>query len=270
MSVYINAKADEFRAAVDSMLHQTVPPEEFVLVCDGPLTTELDSAIKTYISKNPRLFTLIRFEKNQGLGSALQAGLLACRNELVARMDADDIALPDRIEKQLAAMHSWGDPAVVGGQIAEFIRDTSCIIGYRPVPISDADIRKQIGVRCPFNHMTVLLHKSQVLSAGGYRPLSTYEDYDLWVRLLAQGCRACNIPSVCCYARIDPDFYKRRGGWTYFLKTYEMEKTILQHGFISKAQFLCNLLTRFSCTVLMPPFFRKWFYRNFLRRSIAT
>ncbi len=267
MSVYIKAKAGEFCAAVDSMLRQTIPPEEITLVCDGPLTQDLEIAIAKYTMAHPPLFTIIRFQENQGLGSALQAGLLACRNELVARMDADDISLPDRMEKQLAAMHRYNIPAIVGGQIAEFVQNPSQIISYRQVPLTDGQIRKQIGFRCPFNHMTVLLHKPQILAAGGYQALSTYEDYDLWVRLLAQGHRACNIPDLCCYARIDPDFYRRRGGWRYFLKTLKMERTILAHHFIDPLQFFCNSIARFSCTVLMPPICRKWFYIRFLRKK---
>lgn len=265
MSVYIKTDEQQLAEATDSMLSQTLPPEQFVLVCDGPVTQKVAERIDTYQRGNPELFTILRFSEHRGLGPVLQAGLLACRNEWVARMDADDIALPDRMEKQLAAVEELDDPAAVGGQIAEFAQDTAHIIGYRQVPLSYEQIRRRSGILCPMNHMTVLLRKSRILAVGGYRDCPAYEDYDLWIRLLVGDYRVYNIPDLCCYARVDGDFYRRRGGWHYFQKTLHMERTILQYRLIGWAQYVCNVAIRFVCTVLMPPALREWVFIHILR-----
>lgn len=267
MSVYAKEEPPFFRLAIESMLAQTAAPEEFVLVCDGPLTPALDGVIAQYQQTHPALFRVIRLPENVGLGIALQEGLLACRNELVARMDADDIALPDRLEKQLAAMEEQGHPCIVGGQIAEFIGDPANIIGYRKVPITNEDIHSRAGFRCPVNHMTVLMRRSEVLAAGGYQHFPTYEDYHLWTRLLARGCRFYNVPEVCCNVRVDPDFYTRRSGWTYFVKTYRMEGFILENGLITKPQFWRNITLRFVGTVVIPKKLRGYLFTKLLRKQ---
>lgn len=266
MSVYIKTDPQQLSEATDSMLHQTLPPEQFVLVCDGQVTQPVSDLIDDYQRRFPELFTVIRLLEHCGLGPALQAGLLACRNVWVARMDADDIALPDRMEKQFCAVQALNSPAALGGQIAEFEQDTSHIIGYRQVPLSYEQIRQRCRILCPMNHMTVLLHKPSILAAGGYRDCKAYEDYDLWVRLLHNNYRVYNIPDLCCYARVDGNFYQRRGGWNYFRQTLRMEKTILEYQLIGRAQYVCNILLRFACTVLMPPALRKWIFMHILRR----
>lgn len=270
MSVYAGEEASHFRQAVNSMLFQTVPPAEFVLVCDGPLTGALDDAVAEFQEQYPQLFRVIRLLENRGLGIALQAGLLQCRNELVARMDADDIALPDRMEKQLAAMEKYGNPAVVGGQIAEFVHDPARITGYRQVPLTNEEIHRRGGILCPVNHMTALLRKSDILAAGGYRHFPTYEDYHLWTRLLAAGYRFYNIEDVCCHVRVDETFYNRRGGWEYFVKTYRMERYILESKLINRAQFCCNIVLRFAFTVLTPEKLRGAMFNRFLRKNKLT
>ena len=155
MSVYVKENAEFFSAAVESMLYQSCPPTQFVLVCDGPLTLALDKVIDGFTY--PDLFRILRLPVNQGLGVALQEGLSACDCELVARMDSDDIALPLRMEHQLAAMNADPGLSVVGGQIAEFTGTMGNIQGYRMVPVSPEKIRQSAARRNPMNHMTVLL-----------------------------------------------------------------------------------------------------------------
>lgn len=267
MSVYIKEDAQYFRTAVESMLNQTIQPEQFVLVCDGPLTQGLDEVVSDYETREPALFTVVRLPENRGLGLALQEGLLVCRNELVARMDADDISLPDRMEKQLKAMEQYDHPTVVGGQIAEFTHDPAHITGYRQVPLTNEEIHKRGGFLCPVNHMTVLLRRSDILAAGGYQHFPLYEDYHLWTRLLARGCRFWNISDICCNVRVDSDFYGRRGGWEYFKRTYRMEKYILEKGLINRLQFSRNIVARFGVTVLIPGKLRGLVFNKFLRKQ---
>lgn len=202
MSVYAKENAAYFSDAVESMLHQSCPPDQFVLVCDGPLTPGLDEAIQRFTaSRDGGLFRVLRLPENVGLGRALQAGLPLCDHDLVARMDSDDLALPLRMEHQLALMAADPELAAVGGQIAEFTGAPDNIQGYRIVPTSPEEVRRGAAGRNPMNHMTVLFRREAVLAAGGYQDLKGFEDYFLWGRMLAAGFRLANLPEVCVLER---------------------------------------------------------------------
>lgn len=155
MSLYIKEKPEYLRLAVDSMLNQTVKPDEIVIVEDGPLTDALYAVLDEYGDK----ITRVRNEKNLGLGLALNLGLKVCRNELVARMDTDDISKPERCEVQLHYFEQHPETDIVGGDIAEFIGDESNIVGKRMVPQTNAEIREYMKKRCAFNHMSVMYKK---------------------------------------------------------------------------------------------------------------
>ena len=109
MSVYHKEKADYLRDAMDSIWNQTIPTDDFVLVCDGPLNEELEEVINYMLKDHLSVLKIIRLENNLGLGNALNEGLKHCKNELVARMDSDDIADYQRCEKQLQVFQNNTD-----------------------------------------------------------------------------------------------------------------------------------------------------------------
>lgn len=267
MAVYFKEKAEYLRMAIDSMLCQTAPPEEFVLVCDGPLTEALEAVIAEYCSAEPGRFRVVRLERNMGLGAALNAGLQQCRNELVARMDSDDIALPDRMEKQLAEMQIHPNAAVLGGQIAEFFEDRKTITAYREVPTDSQKIRNIMKYRNPMNHVTVVMRRSCVLAAGKYPQFTApgFEDYFLWVTLLARGCELRNILDVCCRVRVSDGQYCRRGGWKYFQNAMKVQRLLLGKEIISFPQFCINSAVWFCEAMVVPAGFRKKIFLRFLR-----
>lgn len=267
MAVYHKEKPENFQLAVESMLEQTVPPDEFVLVCDGPLTPQLDAVIADLCRREPELFHILRLEKNCGLGVALNVGLSQCRNELVARMDSDDIAVPHRMEMQLAAMETNPHVSVLGGQIGEFQSGSSRIHAYRIVPMEESDIRVFLRFRNPMNHMTVVLRRSHVLQVGNYPNLPGFEDYVLWATLLANGYSLRNIRQVCCRARADAGIYSRRGGIRYFRNSVAMEQHLLRLGLICRGRFWRNVAVRFGGTILLSAGFRRAVFLRFLRRK---
>lgn len=267
MSVYDKEDKNNFRAAVDSMINQTAAPDDIVIVCDGPLTKELDEAVEYYEKTYESLFTVLRLEKNMGLGVALHKGLLKCRNEIVARMDADDISVPERMEKELAVIENNPSISVVGGQIAEFCESAENIVSYRKVPTDENEIARMMKSRNPLNHVTTVFRKSDVIAVGNYSDLNGFEDYCLWARLYASGKRLCNIDDVCCFVRVDKNTYHRRSGIEYFKKTVEMEKILRSSGIISSAQMAKNLTVRFVGTVLMPNDIRGALFRRLMRRK---
>ena len=193
MSVYRKEKAEYLQIAMDSMWNQTAPTDDFVLICDGPLTEELDTVIFEMKEKHTDALNVIRFEKNMGLGRALQVGVNACKNELIARMDSDDISLPDRCEKELAFFETHPDVSIVGGVIEEFTDITpgafvpNEIKTKRVVPETAEEIALFAKKRNPFNHPSVMYCKEAVLAAGNYQDVRYMQDYYLWIHMLIAG-----------------------------------------------------------------------------------
>lgn len=260
MTVYYKEKPEYFEQSIRSMLYQTVRPDEFVIVCDGALTPELDAVIAYYSDAWPGMFRIIRLSENCGSGAASREGMLACRNELVARMDADDISAYNRMELLLEAFRKEPELCAVGGQLAEFIDHPDRVISYRILPTEPEDVYKCMALRSPINNITVLLRKSAVLAVGNYSQLRAREDNELWIRLLGNGYRMRNIDKVLSYARVGEDMYSRRRGMEYFRQTVYTEKTLLKYGFISPVRYAAELCARFAASVVLP---EKFSYRLF-------
>lgn len=261
MSVYAKERPSWLGEALNSVFEQTVSPSQVVLVCDGPLTAELDAVIDKFKDK----LTLVRLEKNCGLGTALNEGLKHCSYDLVARMDSDDIALPDRFEKQLKAFVQDKDLTVYGGAIQEIDAETKEIISLRLLPCTDRGIKQFLKTRSPFNHVTVMFKKTAVENAGSYQPFYFVEDYYLWARMSAKGCKFGNSTDVFVNVRIDRNMFARRGGWKYFKSNKAIAGKLLELGLISYPTYLFNLAVRFCVQVLMPNKVRSIFYKKALR-----
>lgn len=266
ISVYKNDKAEDFRIALESITtKQTVKPSEVVLVIDGPVTDEINKVISEVASATPELYKIIRFEQNQGLGIALQKGLEATSNEIVMRMDSDDIAVPDRFEKQYQIMESHPNVAVCGGQIDEFIDDISNIVGRRVVPCSNFEIYRYMKSRCAFNHMTVALRRSKILEVGNYQPWFWNEDYYLWIRLMIAKCEFANLPDTLVHVRVGKEMYQRRGGMKYFKSEKGIQRYMLDNHLINGVGYIVNVTKRMIVQVLLPNKIRGWVFRTFAR-----
>ena len=176
MSIYYKENPQFFRTALDSVINQTLQPDEIVIVEDGELTDELYKVIETYKNKYPQVFKIVQLETNQGLGKALQIGVGNCSYDLIARMDSDDIALPERFEKQINFMREHPDIDVLGSSISEFEGNPENITSYRKLPTEHKDIYKFGQFRCPVNHMTIMYKKKAVLEAGNYQTFKNIED----------------------------------------------------------------------------------------------
>ena len=209
MSVYAKDNPEYLRLSIESMLNQTVAPEQIVLVQDGPVPENLEEIINHYGSQKD-LFTICRLKKNGGLGNALNVGLQHCRNELVARMDADDISLPTRCEKELECFQRDIELDICGCNIDEFYRTPDNIKTSRVVPSTHNEIKKFMRKRQAFNHPTVIYKKTKVLEAGGYEALKRKEDFDLFSKMLVNGCCAKNIDESLYLYRANEENYGRR------------------------------------------------------------
>lgn len=265
ISVYCNDNTEYLRGAVKSVIScQTVKPDEVIIVVDGPVPEILEKEIKELNDDNPQIKVLWQKE-NKGLGAALNIGLKACSNELVARMDADDISVPNRFEKQIEFMEFHPEIAICGGQISEFIDSVDNIVGYRRVPLDPEDCRKYYRDRDPLNHVTVMFHKSAVMEVGNFLPWHLDEDTYLWGRLLKAGYKIANLPDTLVKVRVGKEMYARRGGWKYFKSDSKILKWKLENGLTSKSRFTYNYLARFIVQVVMPNKVRSWIFINLLR-----
>lgn len=267
ISVYKNDKAEDFKTALDSVtINQTLKPTEVILVIDGPVPDDTNKVIAVSEESYPGLYKVIRFEKNQGLGIALQKGLEAASNEIVMRMDSDDIAVSERFEKQYQFMIDHPDVAVCGGQIEEFIDAINNIVGHRIVPCSNDEIYKYMVSRCAFNHMTVALRRSVILKNGNYQPWHYNEDYYLWIRLMLAKVGFANLPDTLVRMRVGKDMYKRRGGRLYYESEIGLQKLMLDKGLISRVRYCFNVAVRWGVQIAMPNWFRGWVFQTLFRK----
>lgn len=269
MSVYKNEKVEFFKQAMDSVLSQTLPPEEIVLIRDGAVYEELQKAIDEYIERYPELFTYVPLEENQGLGNALRIGVEKARNELIARMDTDDICVPDRFEKQIRFMEENPQVDIVGANIAEFTEMPENIIDYRTVPSIHEQIIDLMKSRNPFNHMTVVFRKQRVLNVGNYQSFYLFEDWYLWLRMYLSNCKFANIEKVLVYARVS-EMAARRGGLKYYKSGKKLLKFMRKNKIIGWFGCLKARIIRFCGYVLIPNKLRAWCYKKFLRRNEGT
>lgn len=264
MSVYMRDNPAYVADAVESMLHQTMPPEEYVIVVDGLIPKELNRTISDY-EKQKELFTIIRLNENKGLGNALNVGLAHCRNELVARMDADDISLPQRCEKELKLFEECPELVICGCNINEFCGTPDNVKTSRVVPQSYEEIRKFMRRRQPFNHPTVIYKKSKVLGCGGYKTLTRKEDFDLFSRMLSDGCLAKNIGEPLYLYRANEDNYARRKSWqnfrsaiyVYGLHLKRKGCSLIDYLIVCNAELLFILLPRRLMKILSDKVLRK-------------
>ncbi|MBR4678311.1 MAG: glycosyltransferase [Bacteroidales bacterium] len=267
-SVYKNDKTEYVRAAFDSMLvNQSVKPNEIIIIRDGFVSDDLEEFLKEYERKYSDVVRIIRLDSNKGLGNALMVGVECARYEYIARMDSDDICMPDRFFKQISFFESNSDVDIVGGQISEFVKMPDNIIGKRNVPVSNADIYDYMKSRCGFNHMTVMFKKQSVIEAGNYQDWFWNEDYYLWVRMMIKKCKFANLSDILVNVRSGVEQYARRGGKRYFESEKGIKKLMLDNQIISKFEYYFYVAQRYIIQVLLPNKMRGWVYRMFARKK---
>ncbi|MCR4622333.1 MAG: LicD family protein [Clostridiales bacterium] len=267
-SVWERENADNLALSLDSLLDQSVLPDEIVLVKDGPLTPALDKVIDERAARHPGLFNIVALEKNGGLGNALRIGLSACKNEYVARMDSDDFSLPDRLEKQLVYLAAHPDVDILSGAVEEFDGEISNITGKRVVPLENDDIWAYCLTRSPFNHPACVYKKSAVERAGSYRgDRPRLEDHDLWMRMRRSGARAANLPDTLLYFRGGKLMHKKRHGLKNARALKDFYREMYLRGEVSYTKYLRNSF--FACGLqLMPAWMHALCYK--LLRSNTT
>lgn len=264
MSVYHKEKPDALHCAMESIWNQTIPTDDFVLICDGPLTEELDDVISDMSSLHPKTLHVVRLPENKGLGNALNIGLSQCQHELVARMDSDDISLSDRCERQLNCFRIFPELAICSGTVEEFSMSPEKVEASRTLPETDDEIRAFAKKRNPFNHPCVMYKKSAVEAAGNYQHFYLLEDYYLWIRMLQRGAKGFNIREPLLLMRAGSEMYRRRSGLKYAMSQRDLFRYMKQVGMINTAEYLRAVATRTIASVI-PNGLRKTAYKIVMR-----
>ena len=288
MSIYKSDVPEYVRIALDSLLNQTRLPDEIVIVADGPVPAELEEVVKSLTpSPSPKgegnkdgegdlkpetrdlkpIVTYLPQEKNGGLGEAMRIAVEAAKYPYLARMDSDDICLPDRFEKQMKCFEEDPELSIVGGMITEFDGKPENIIAERILPLDDAGIKKMMRGRCAVNHVTVIFKKEDLLRSGNYQPFWKQEDHYLWARMMEHGCKFRNIPDIVVNVRSGRDQLARRGGWRFYKSVVRVFWYMYKHKLISFGYFLYICAVRGIVQLLMPNWLRTWVYMKFLRKS---
>lgn len=260
MSLYKKENPEYLKSSIDSMLNQSVKPDEIVMVEDGPLTPELYAVLDSY-----PILHRVRNKTNLGLGLALNAGLKECRNELVARMDTDDCSKPECCEKQLARFLEKPYLSIVGSHIDEFVDDISNVISQRIVPTTSDDIYNFAKKRSAFNHPTVMYSKTAVLENNGYSDLKRNQDVDLFGRMQFEGYKAENIDEALLWFRSSDELAKRRKSWQ---NTWSYIATIRKFWKMGYSSFADYAMVGIAQTgmYLMPVKVQNFVYKKFLRK----
>ncbi len=262
MSVWRGDDPAYFEAAFRSVVHQqTRRPDDVVLVQDGPVPARLADTIDMLIDGSPVPARLLPLDVNVGLGPALDAGLAACAHDIVARMDADDIAVPHRFEKQIPVVECGAD--LVGSSLLEFGTSADDIVGRRVPPLEAAEIIRYSRFHQPFNHPTIVYRKTMVQKVGGYRSLPLMEDYLLFAKMIQHGAQVANIEEPLVLYRVGAGAYARRGGVTLLKSEWELQRRLHALGFTSRVQFVRNIAVRGTYR-LVPERLRRASYRRWI------
>ena len=267
MPVYWKETPEYFQTALESILNQTLMPDEIVIVEDGKLTDELNSIIKTYTSRHPQLFKIVALDKNVGQGLARNAGLKHCSNNLVALMDSDDIADKTRFEKQINYLKDHPEVDVIGSNITEFEGMPENIISKKVVPLTQDEIFRFGKWRSPINNMTVVYKKDKVMSVGGYNTFNFGEDYLLFAKMLVAGMQFCNLEECLVNARSGTRMLAKRVGAKRILQEIQLFWKFYRMGYINIFELSRNVSLKFLLRII-PSALRTWIYMKFLRREV--
>lgn len=267
MSVYKDEKPGILKQSMESIYNQTIPTDDFVLICDGPLTKKLDETIAEMQEKFGKRLRVIRHEENHGLGHCLRTGIPECKNDLIARMDSDDISKKDRCEKELETFEKNPKLSAVGGLVGEFAVTIKDVKTIRRVPETNEEIIKFAKWRSPMNHPTVMFRKKDVLAVGNYPEVRNCQDWYLWSNMLMSGYKLYNVQEVLVYMREDGATFKRRSGWRYFRTQRKLFKTMRKRNFMSLSQYMVVMPIRF-CSAMAPNSVRQALFKRFMREKI--
>lgn len=266
-TLYKNDVPAYLKQSIESMISQSVPTNDYVIVADGPLTAELDLILETY-AKKYSFFHIVRLQENGGLGVALRRGVEECRNELIARLDADDISVADRCELQLKEFEEDPELAIVGSDMYEFDETPSKIKDIKKMPATAEQIYRYGRRRNPFNHSSVMYRKSVIQSVGGYSTRRRSQDIELWAKVIYAGYRCKNINKPLIYFRTDGvNRVKRKKKWSNVKSDLSVYKGNYRMGYSSILDYMYICIYQIAF-YLIPEKMASYLYMKLFREKV--
>lgn len=270
MSVYDGDQPDHLYKAIESVtVAQTLQPRQLILVEDGALRRALRSVVNLWQRRLRGRMLIIRNRQNVGLTKSLNRAIALARGTLIARMDSDDVSLPDRFRRQVQFLRNHPDVAIVGGAIEEFEDEQRCGC-VREYPLSHDDIVGVIHRFSPMAHPAVMIRRKVFVCGVRYdERWRTSQDVALWFEAIERGWRMANVRDVVLRFRCDERLYRRRG----VAKAWDELRIYVQgihtlYGLFSWRYIFP--LARF-CVRLLPPRIIRLLYhspiRNLARRT---
>lgn len=269
MSVYSGVRPHELEAAIDSILNQTMPTDDFVIVEDGPVSSKLEEVILKAVAKRPGVIHLEKLDHNCGTGIAKKYGLSFCKHELIANQDADDISFPDRCEKQVKAFREHPETDVISGTVYEFVGSPKRVTAARELPTEPDELKEFARKRNPINNPCVMYRKGVIEKAGGFQDFYLLEDYFLYIRILLAGGVLRNLKEPILYMRAGDEMYKRRGGKKYAEAQKKLFRYMLDHDFITKQEYRKSVMIR-TLSAMAPAGLRKAMFKRFNRKGVKS
>lgn len=262
LPVYAGDTAEHVRLAFDSSVGgQALPPAEVIIVQDGPVGDPLTAELDRLVAESSVPVEVVRLTRNVGLTEALNAGLAACRYPVIARMDADDVSVADRFERQWELIAAGAD--LVGTGMVEFERDPDVLGARRVPPVGSDRIRDHARTHNPFNHPTMMYRRAAIEAIGGYEPFGKMEDYWLGIRMIASGARTENIADPLLKYRVGSGAFERRGGLEEARTEWRLQRAMLRIGFITRGQYVRNVVVK-GAYRLMPAGVKRVLFRRFI------
>jgi len=252
------------REALTSLGRQTLKAAQVVISCDGPPPALLQAELE----RMSLPITLVIGPGHEGVGPVLARGLQKCRHEFVVRADADDISVQHRCATMLLWMANHPKVVVLGSVINEFRGSPTHPIAKRCVPIGTERILLASKSRNPLNHPSVIFRRQFIVRVGNYRSKPGFEDYDLWLRVLAAygGSAVANLPDSLVLARVGKEHLSRRHGFGYALSESRFFWACGQEGLLSWPHVLKALVVRLPLRIL-PPVLLSWVMKLATRQN---
>lgn len=264
-TVYAKEEPSFLRDSIESMLAQTVRTNDYVIVKDGPLTAELDAVLAEY-AEHYDFFHIVALEENVGLGAALRAGLSVCKNDLVARLDSDDISMPNRCECQLQAFDEDADLVIVGTDMYEFNNDPDEIIAVKVMPHAPEELYRYGKRRNAFNHSSVMYRKSVIEKHGSYSTMRRSQDVELFSKILFYKYKCINLNQPLIKFRCGDTRVKRKKSWRNVQSDLRIFWKIHKMGYSGFGDYLYVLVIQLGFYIL-PEGLAGYLYRKLFRNS---
>lgn len=257
MATHLGDSLPLLEQAVRSIQAQTYDHFEFLIVLDGPVERETQVFLDRLALHNERV-QVLRLEENEGPASARNHGIERAVGDYIAILDADDIALPERLAKQLAFLRENG--ADVVGSFYYLIDAKGEVVGERQLPTTAEGIRSSYCWFNPIANSTVFA-RAAVLKEDGYPPHRFAEDYELWIRLARRGRRLLNQSEYLVQFRNDDRFVARRIGWRFFQREVRCKMHAIPLYPFYLAPLTVTVIVVSSMPRLLPPTVFRWLYR---------